>query len=336
MLRELSDELRVLRLDSPFRLAPVLARVQTWLEVDSLLVYSTRNRVGRWEVERFEALGRVASTEGALRAMFARAEAFPLHYDPSAPVSEHRNRLVDPLGWIDARDPGAWERNPLYQDVLYPSGLHRWHQARALICDGPSLVAWFGTVVERPLDPWQHRMLRALVEPVRDRLVGERLLQRESSVQATLEVTLEALGRPAFLVAVDGRILHANRAGQDALDRRGTSLATAIRNAVGGRAGPDDIEVREVAGRGAPVLAILRPGTDGLLEACVEHCAQRWSLTARQRQVLELVTRGLGNATIAATLGCVERTVELHVSAVLDRAGVDSRSALVSRVLTSL
>lgn len=333
-LREISDEIRVLRIDATSDLATVLAHIQSWLELDSLLVYSTRNRFGSWELERWEAVGAVTSTEQAFRAMFSRVPEFPLKYDPITPPPEQRNRLIDALASIDRE---MWEQHPLYRDVLYPRGLHDWHQERVLVCDGPSLVAWFGAVVERPLEVWQRRMLSALVAPMRERLVAERLLHDGPAMQATLEVALDELGRPAFLVADDGHILHANSAGEDALDAD-ASLASAIRDAAVGRPSSVDVDLREVICRGIPVhaIAILRPNGDARLEACVERCSQRWSLTVRQRQVLDLVTRGMGNATIAAMLGCVERTVELHVTAILDRAGVDNRSALVSRVLTSI
>ena len=49
-------------------------------------------------------------------------------------------------------------------------------------------------------------------------------------------------------------------------------------------------------------------------------------LTARQRQVLELIVEGLDNSQIAARLGVSERTVRAHVSAVLERLGVSNRT----------
>lgn len=50
-------------------------------------------------------------------------------------------------------------------------------------------------------------------------------------------------------------------------------------------------------------------------------------------QVLELVARGLANRTIAAELRIAESTVEQYVTALLVRAGVESRAALVARIL---
>ena len=50
------------------------------------------------------------------------------------------------------------------------------------------------------------------------------------------------------------------------------------------------------------------------------------SLTAREREVLALITEGLGNAEIAERLSISEKTVRNHVSNVFDKLGVWSRA----------
>jgi len=57
-----------------------------------------------------------------------------------------------------------------------------------------------------------------------------------------------------------------------------------------------------------------------------------FSLTLRERQVFELVVAGLSNETIARRLHRSERTIEHHVSAVLAKVGVRSRTELIARV----
>ena len=56
---------------------------------------------------------------------------------------------------------------------------------------------------------------------------------------------------------------------------------------------------------------------------------RRWRhLTARQRQVLALLGCGTDNASLAKALGVSERAIKLHVSALLERFGVDNRTKL--------
>ena len=54
-------------------------------------------------------------------------------------------------------------------------------------------------------------------------------------------------------------------------------------------------------------------------------------LTARERNVLELMAQGLDNDTIATALGIAEKTVRNHVSIVFDKLGVHSRVQAVVR-----
>lgn len=58
------------------------------------------------------------------------------------------------------------------------------------------------------------------------------------------------------------------------------------------------------------------------------------ALTARQGQVAALVAEGLTNAEVADSLGLSVKAVEKHVSAIFDRLGVDSRTAVAALVLT--
>lgn len=55
------------------------------------------------------------------------------------------------------------------------------------------------------------------------------------------------------------------------------------------------------------------------------------SLTPRQRQVLQLLERGLSNKDICRHLDIAERTVKLHVKALFDLLGANNRTHAVSR-----
>ena len=63
---------------------------------------------------------------------------------------------------------------------------------------------------------------------------------------------------------------------------------------------------------------------------------RRWGLTPRQSAVLALVAQGESNRTVAGRLGCSEKTVELHVSALLAKTRCASRSQLVASFWTDL
>jgi DNA-binding CsgD family transcriptional regulator len=52
-------------------------------------------------------------------------------------------------------------------------------------------------------------------------------------------------------------------------------------------------------------------------------------LTSREQEVLEQMAAGLSNRQIAHGLGISEHTVKFHVSAILGKLGVSSRSAAI-------
>lgn len=57
------------------------------------------------------------------------------------------------------------------------------------------------------------------------------------------------------------------------------------------------------------------------------------SLTRRQREVLSLVLQGDSNKEISRKIFVTERTAETHVTAILAKVGLDSRTRLIARLL---
>ena len=57
-----------------------------------------------------------------------------------------------------------------------------------------------------------------------------------------------------------------------------------------------------------------------------------YSLTAREREVVDLVVRGASTKEISKTLYISEYTVQEHLSNVFDKLGVRGRRALVKRL----
>lgn len=64
--------------------------------------------------------------------------------------------------------------------------------------------------------------------------------------------------------------------------------------------------------------------------ARLAECRQLWTLTRRQYQVLELLVRGKDNRSIGSSIGCSGRTVELHVSGLLEKSGCGTRAELIA------
>ena len=82
------------------------------------------------------------------------------------------------------------------------------------------------------------------------------------------------------------------------------------------------------------LLAIHRPTVDER-RVCdsVRSAILRWRLTPRQGRVLALVAQGWTNGAIGEQLGICIGTVEFHVSAIFDKAGLQNRASLIAKLL---
>ena len=93
----------------------------------------------------------------------------------------------------------------------------------------------------------------------------------------------------------------------------------------------------------ATAAASLDDPAMAVVAARCEHLAQLGTVadpldgvTGRQREVLDLLTRGMSNKDIASALTISPRTVEKHVEALLRKSNAKSRSALVALNLGAL
>ena len=98
--------------------------------------------------------------------------------------------------------------------------------------------------------------------------------------------------------------------------------------------------IEKPIGRGELFASIERAlestGDSAKLSALREAAATRLAgLTARQRQIMELVLAGHPSKNIAADLGISQRTVENHRAAVMKKTGSHSLSALIRLVLAA-
>lgn len=145
----------------------------------------------------------------------------------------------------------------------------------------------------------------------------------------TVDDLLEAIARPAVVLGTCGDIEYANSAARRWLDLDPAAAMAALAT----RHDPStSVQVVPFAvGDARGEVVIVSDAAD--VEARLAVASRRWSLTPRQAQVLEQLSKGLSNARIARQLGCAEATVEIHVSRILQRAEVDSRASLLASLL---
>jgi DNA-binding NarL/FixJ family response regulator len=89
--------------------------------------------------------------------------------------------------------------------------------------------------------------------------------------------------------------------------------------------------VRTVAAGGSLLAPVAASAVLRRVRGDVASADAAPALTPRERVVLELLARGLGNKQIAAALKISERTVKFHVSSVFTKLGATNRTEAVTR-----
>lgn len=144
-----------------------------------------------------------------------------------------------------------------------------------------------------------------------------------SSSEETLDDLAESYpGARLVLVggdpAVDGPGLENGPVGYLAPDADGPTLATAVH---GVALGLTVIDPALIVASGVHVHSRVQP---------VPAVSPGEALTAREREVLELVAAGLPNKAIARELGISEHTAKFHVGSLLAKLGAGSRTEAVT------
>jgi DNA-binding NarL/FixJ family response regulator len=166
--------------------------------------------------------------------------------------------------------------------------------------------------------------LEATAELSPDVVVMDLLMPGMDGIRATTEIkarhpTVEVVAITSFIE--EDRIAAAIEAGASGVllkDAEADDLAAAIRAARNGDVYFDPAVAGIVARR------LRAGGSRASAEARAE--AALGQLTARERVVLECLTRGLSNRAIAEELGMAERTARTHVSNILSKLGLASRT----------
>ncbi len=277
------------------------------------------------------------------------------YFDPARPAAPQRNRALHfrPHAETEAPAPlhdtgsAAWRRlgisateqaqvrervhegvTTLYRQLR----MEHMFQLRTLVCEDSAMLAWIGALRSEPFTPREQRLLQELVPSLHRRLELETRLREAGLLGTALEAALEALGQPAYVVSSKGRVAYANSAGRAQLEQVAPSLVEAVRRHAQGEALPSGTSVTLLQVRGlCPHYLVVDRSVEAQTGAKVHMLATRWGLTGREAEVLEHIIQGTSNKVIAARLGCAERTVEVHVTHVLNKADAESRSALIAK-----
>jgi DNA-binding NarL/FixJ family response regulator len=164
--------------------------------------------------------------------------------------------------------------------------------------------------------------VRAAVTLHPDVLVMDIQMPGMSGIDATREIGRVAPGVAVLMLTMfedDESVFAAMRAGALGYVLKGASPTDMIR-AIAAVAAGEAIFGTGVARRALTYLTAPRPDTTAFPE-----------LTPREREVLDLIAGGLGNAAIAARLGLAANTVSNHISNIFGKLQVASRAEAIVR-----
>lgn len=258
------------------------------------------------------------------------AQQLPLHDLSASEVGRRLGMSEDSLE--STRERISARAGAMFRQL----GVENMQWLRTLVCEGPVLLGWVGLARAEPFTEREQRLLQALTPALQRRLTMETRLRESGLMSTALQVAMEALGRAAWIVSSSGRVVHANNAGKARLERHDPELMEALRRGAQGIPCSGPLTMTPLVTTGLPphYLAI-DTGTASSAAARVQALSARWSLTARESEVLTHIIQGETNKSIAGRLGCAERTVEVHVTHLLSKAQVESRSALIARFFQS-
>jgi DNA-binding CsgD family transcriptional regulator len=180
------------------------------------------------------------------------------------------------------------------------------------------------------------------------RLAESTPTSREGGVplrQTVLELLLDVVDASVFVVQSDGQIVLANARGSSMLELQGEELHGFLRAGIADPtigAGGSDLASWSTgtlrgwrrwfaSGQGDLNALVVVDRVGRRLTGVVDHAIRTWALTARQAAVFRHVIEGRANKEIAELTGTTVRTVEVHVTAVLEKAGVDGRARLIAK-----
>ncbi len=325
-LNALTHDLAILRPDAPSPLARVADELGELMGGHGFTYQPVLGPDG-WRFEWLHGRGPTAGIADGIHALWndhgTDDNAF---YSPGRPEASQRNEVLRPADLVSEEH---YCSVPAY-DLFETLGVHRMDQLRVLLCDGPVLLGWLGGFREERFTEREHELLQRLRGPVLERLRLERVLSGTVPMGFALDAALGAVPSAAAIVDDAGSVLFANEAFWSlGLDPR--TLARSLAEAMRARRPHPRWHLRRVDERGCPRYHLALHRRPIGYDEQLERRARAWNLTPRQTEVLEHVVLGRANKEIAMALGCALRTVEVHVGAVLAKAGCDRRVELIAR-----
>ena len=152
-----------------------------------------------------------------------------------------------------------------------------------------------------------------------------------SEADVILLMDEELLEEAAIAVAEDGTQALVVISEEDHVVSRLRALALKGWGIVPPDAPPEELATA-VSAAAQGLIVLDKPLTERLLQepaASVEELSE--PLTAREREVLDLLGRGLSNKLIARELHISEHTVKFHISSLYAKLGVNNRAEAVSQ-----
>jgi DNA-binding NarL/FixJ family response regulator len=179
------------------------------------------------------------------------------------------------------------------------------------------------------------RSMLANAEGTDVRVVGEASSPTDSSELSEADVVLlaneELLEEASFAVAEDGTQALVLISEEDNAVSRLRAMQLRGWGVVPPDAPPEELAAA-VAAAGQGLIVLPKAVTERLLHepaASAEELSE--TLTAREREVLDLLGHGLSNKLIGRELHISEHTVKFHISSLYAKLGVNNRAEAVSR-----
>jgi DNA-binding NarL/FixJ family response regulator len=179
------------------------------------------------------------------------------------------------------------------------------------------------------------RSMLANAEGTDVRVVGEASSPTDPSELSEADVVLlaneELLEEASFAVAEDGTQALVLISEEDHAVSRLRSMQLRGWGVVPPDAPPEELAAA-IAAAGQGLIVLPKAVTERLLHepaASAEELSE--TLTAREREVLDLLGHGLSNKLIGRELHISEHTVKFHISSLYAKLGVNNRAEAVSR-----